>query len=144
MQQSIFKYFLSTKERIEFGSNLAFRLSRPQQIPDTQNDVTQYLFSWITHPTTSEWCAVIDTNAKIPVHQFIRDSIANDNGVSSFFDQFYLTAEEAQAKKNTVVNSFDSEGGLVLNINILDILPSDWTETTYSNLENDGWFNTDS
>ena len=102
--------------------------------------ITQYLFSWITHPTTNECCAVIDTNIKIPIHQFIRDSVANGNGVSHFFDNFYLTVGEAQAKKNTVVNSFDSEGGLVLNISILDILPSDWTETTYSNLENDGWF----
>jgi hypothetical protein len=137
------KYFICNKDRVIQGSNLAHRLSRPKQVDECEHDVTKYTFGWIIHPESGNCCAKIDVNATIPIHQFIRDSVANNNGVSPYFDQFYLTLEEATEKKNLVVNSFDEEGGLVVNIKVTDIIPSDWEEVNLEYLENNGWFSGD-
>ncbi len=137
------KYFICHGNRIIQGSNLAYRLSRPKQIEETKTDVTKYMFAWMTHPDNGDCCSRVDINQTIPIHQFIRDSIANNNGVSPYFDQFYLTAEEAIEKKNLVVNNFDEEGGLVVNIKVIDIIPSDWEEVSLEYLKENGWFSDD-
>ena len=137
------KYFVCDNNRIIQGSNLAYRLSRPKQIEETKTDTTKYMFAWMTHPDSGHCCARVDVNQTIPIHQFIRDSIANNNGVSPYFDQFYLTPEETTEKKNLVVNNFDEEGGLVVNIKVIDIIPSDWEEVSLEYLKENGWFSDD-
>ena len=134
------KYFVCDNNRIIQGSNLAYRLSRPKQIEETKGDVTKYMFAWMTHSNDGHCCARVDVNQTIPVHQFIRDSIANNNGVSIYFDQFYSTPEEATEKKNLIVYNFDKEGGLVTNIRVIDIIPSDWEEVSLEHLKEHEWF----
>lgn len=132
------RYYISTLERVKFASNLAHRLSRPKQIPETQNDITEYVFSW--HTKNNEACAIVDPKKTLCIHQFIRDSVKNGNGVSHFFDKFYLTPQEAEEKKQIIVNSRDKDGGLIVSIPILSILPSDWQEVTKKYLQQNGWF----
>ena len=137
-----FRYFLDSFGKIEIASNLAFRLSRPKQVPETKDDITKYAFGWRKHPDTELYVAEILKTDTVPLHQFIRDSVESGNGVSVFFDQFYSSAEEAQAKKDLIVSGTDEEGHLLTQIKILDIIPDYWfsNEKTYTELEADGWF----
>ena len=115
------------------ASNLAYRLSRPQQLAETANDISQYVFGHIKHPENEQYAAAVDENLTIPIHQFIKDSVASGNGVSVYFDNFYSTAEEATAKKELVVNSTGQ-------IKVIDILPNEWSSTPHFLLEAEGWF----
>lgn len=126
------KYYKETLENIQTASNLAYRLSRPQQVPETVTDQTQYSFGWITHPDGNEWAATIPEDLDLPIHQFIKDSVANGNEVSALFDSFYATQEEADTKKQLVVDS--------ARVSVLDIIPDSWVETSKADLEANGWF----
>ena len=135
------KYFITTQDRARLASRLAHGLSRPSRVLETQDDVTEYQFQWLTKPDDSNLaCAVVNVEDTVFVHQFIRDSIYNNNGVTSYFNGFYLTVEEANEKKQIIANSYDNDGGLIVNIPILSILPSDWQEVTEDYLNDNGWF----
>ena len=137
-----FRYFLDSLVKIQNASNLACRLSRPKQVAETKDDLTKYAFGWTKHPDQELYVAQILKTHIIPIHPFIRESVRNNNGVSIFFDQFYDTPQEAQAKKDLIVSGTDNEGNLLTHITILDIIPDSWlgNEKTYAELEADGWF----
>ena len=137
-----FRYFLDSLVKIKTASNLACRLARPEQVPETKDDLTKYAFGWRKHPNQELYLAQISKTHIIPIHSFIRESVRNNNGVSIFFDQFYDTPEEAQSKKDLIVFGTNDEGGLLTQIKILDIIPDSWlkNEKTYAELEADGWF----
>lgn len=127
------RYYKQPLPTIQMASNLAWRLARPTQVPETADDVTKNCFGWITHPELDEYAAEIPDNFLLPIHQFIKDSVASGNGVSVYFDQFYPTPEEAAEKKAIVVNSTEP-------LPVIDIIPDDWVEIPYSQLEAEGWF----
>ena len=137
----MFKYFITTQDRARLASRLAHGLSRPAGVPETQSDFTEYQFQWLTkpdHPNLA--CAVINDEQTIFVHDFIRDSIKNNNGISTYFNDFYSTVLEAYGKKQIVVNSRDAEGALIVNIPVVSIFPNDWQEVTEDYLRDNGWF----
>lgn len=137
----MFKYLITTQDRAKLASRLAHGLSRPSGLPETQSDITEYQFNWLAKSDDLNLaCAVIDVEDTVFVHQYIRDSINSGNGISSYFNAFYLTVEEASEKKQVIVNSHDNEGGLIVNIPILSILPNDWQNVTEEYLQQDGWF----
>ena len=127
------KFYRHPLTVIEMASNLAWRLTRPTQVPETADDITQYFFGWLKRPGYEEYVAVIDSDSQLRIHDFIKDSVASGNGVSVYFDQFYSTPEEAAEKKALVVNSDGS-------VAIIDIIPDDWVEIPYPQLEEEGWF----
>ena len=123
------------------GSRLTHGLSRPAGVQETQSDFTEYQFQWLTKSDDLNLaCVIIDDAKTILVHDFIRDSINNGNGITSYFNDFYLTVEEANEKKQIVVNSYDNDGRLIVNIPIISILPNDWQEVTEPYLRDNGWF----
>lgn len=137
----MFRYYITTVDRAKLGSRLAHELSRPAGVLETQTDVTQYQFQWLTKPDDPNLaCAVINDKQTIFVHDFIRDSIKNGNGISAYFNLFYSTPLEADEKKQIIINSRDAEGGLIVNIPIVSILPDDWQEVTKDFLANNDWF----
>lgn len=134
------RYYIDSLERIQTASNLAYRLSQPQQIVETASNVSNSIFGYIKHPTLDLYAAQVDELTKVPIHQLIKDSIAQGNGISAYFDSFYLTSIEAQAKKDLILNSTDGKGNAVGEVDLLDILPSEWTETPFMQLQIEGWF----
>ena len=70
------------------------------------------------------------------IHDFIIESLSAGNGVSVYFDQFYDTPEESAEKKDLVINS----GGSIMTS---AIIPSNWVDTPYAELEGEGWFDHD-
>ena len=137
----MFKYYITTKDAAKLASRLAHGLSRPAGVVETQTDVTEYQFQWLTKPDDPNLaCAVIDDEQTIFVHDFIRNSIKNNNGISTYFNDFYSTPLEADEKKQIIINSRDAEGGLIVNIPIVSILPNDWQEVTEDFLDNNDWF----
>jgi hypothetical protein len=137
----MFRYYITTKDRARLASRLAHGLSRPAGVPETETDITEYQFQWLTKPDDPNLaCAVVSVEDNVFVHQYIRDSINNNNGITSYFNDFYLTVQEANEKKQIVANSYDNDGGLIVNIPILSILPNDWQEVTEPYLRDNGWF----
>ena len=136
------RYFLDTKEKLNSGRRLAYQLSRPTALPETKNDLTLYTFPVFKHPSQEKFTASIPIGHSVPIHAFIRDSVKNGNGVSSYFDQFYSTPEEAARKKQLVVFGTDENENLLTRIKIIDLIPDYWfqNEKTYEELEADGWF----
>ena len=137
----MFKYYITTKDRARLASRLAHGLSRPVGVLETQNDVTEYQFQWLTKPDDLNLaCAVVNVKDTVFVHQFIRNSIHANNGITSYFNNFYLTPLEADEKKQIIINSRDADGGLIANIPIVSILPNDWQEVTKAFLVKNDWF----
>ena len=135
------KYFITTQDRARLASRLAHGLSRPAGVLETQDDVTEYQFQWLTKPDDPNLaCAMINDNETIFVHNFIRDSIKNNNGISPYFNDFYLTPLEADKKKQIIVNSCDADGALIVDIPVVSILPNDWQEVTKAFLVKNHWF----
>ena len=135
------KYFITTQDRARLASRLAHGLSRPAGVLETQDDVTEYQFQWLTKPDDPNLaCAMINDNETIFVHNFIRDSIKNNNGISPYFNDFYLTPLEADKKKQIIVNSCDADGALIVDILVVSILPNDWQEVTKAFLVKNHWF----
>lgn len=137
----MFRYYITTKERAILASRLTHGLSRPAGVLETQTDVTEYQFQWLTKPDDSNLaCAVINDEQTIFVHDFIRNSIKDNNGISTYLSVFYSTLLEADEKKQIIINSRNAEGGLIVNIPIVSILPNDWQEVTKDFLDNNNWF----
>lgn len=127
------KYYKEALAQIQTASNLAYRLSRPTQVPETASDQTQFSFGWQKHPVNEEYIAKIPEDLTLPIHQFIKDSVAAGNGVSVYFDNFYPTQAEADAKKALIIAATEP-------VNVIDILPSTWIETDHATLDSEGWF----
>lgn len=130
------KFYRHPLTVIEMASNLAWRLTRPSQLPETAGDITQYSFGWLQRPGYEEYVAVIDTDVILRIHDFIIESLSAGNGVSVYFDQFYPTPEESAEKKDLVINS----GGSIMTS---AIIPNNWVDTPYAELEEEGWFDHD-
>ncbi len=147
------KYYIDNLKRIQTASNLAYRISRPQGAQETETDTTSQAFGYIKHPTEDLYAATVDENMTLPIHEFIRTALntENDTSVSPYFDGFFNSQEEADAKKALIteaelVEVTDEEGNvstvshLRARLNIVDILPDEWVETSYADLESSGWF----
>lgn len=130
------KYYISSLERVKICSCLAYKLTQP----DITENVTKYIFNW--HEKDDLGCAIIHENATIPVNAFIKNNISNNdsNSLDYYFNNLYLTQTEINDKKQTIANSCDDEGNLIVNIPILLIFPSDWQEVDMTYLQENNWF----
>jgi hypothetical protein len=119
---------LTSEQRAEAISRELFRIQRPI---NQQNDVTQYLFGWIKHPTkdpnyldTVNAALQIDTNQVIYVHP--------DNDLTNLIALF---PELSQAEKDGLAAFIESQASFMFQY----IIPSDVTVFDEAQMKAAGW-----
>jgi len=100
-----------------------FRISKPTNAPD---DVTQYLFGWIVHPTTGEVALAFDPDLQIKVHPSRDVSVLVDIVAPNTPDD-ELQRLLSYVKANNVVT-------------MRQLLPSWVILYDHADLEQEGWF----
>ena len=120
---------LTSTEIAKSISRELFRISRPAS---NEEDVSTYLFGWVTHPITGESALECDILTSIPVHP--------DADVANLIA--IINPEESQKEEaDSLENFIENSKGFSIQFN--DIIPS-WIEVvTREFMENAGWFSED-
>ncbi len=131
------KYFRSHQAGNQYndlitGSDLVYKISRPPEHPDKATDHTLYEYNVFEHPTNSgDWVAAIG-DRPIEIDPIV---VAQGQGVPAIPGwQAFFGGAEASTKKAIIT------GNVTGTINAQDFTRSQWTEHTYNDLLNDGWF----
>lgn len=101
-----------------------FKISRPISGP---NDVTAYLFGWITHPDTGEVALQVDPNQVIPVHP------SQDTSVLAQL----ILQDVPQSEIDQLTNWLSQQKEITFS----QIIPSTITLRGKAEMEANGWFN---
>ena len=101
-----------------------FKISRPV---NDQSDVTQYLFGWITHPSTGEVALVVDEDQIIPVHP--------EKDVTTLMQMLNNDATESELQQLADYVSQTNQ------VRFGDIIPSGVIIRDHAEMETLGWFN---
>ena len=102
-----------------------YQLSRPVQ----GNDVTQYLFGWIKHPTNDSIALVIDSTFKLP------KGVISATNITNWISDTYPTITAAQI--TTLTNYINSNTLLRISRLILTARIKLWTN---AQMQARGWF----
>ena len=116
---------MTSAERAEAIDKEVWRLRRPLSVQSPQ-DVTQYYYPRITHPTTGQVAIVGDTDEQVKIHPDV-----------DLTDLIALLPEVPQAEKDGLVMFIDANrGGTVPFAGALQISSTQLTEVE---AEADGW-----
>jgi hypothetical protein len=127
------KYYQSRKSDaladLTAGSQYMHQISRPLTV--NTNDVTQYRYNIIKHPTLDDYAIAIDESDLVNVHHHVQDDAANNRELP-LTTAFVNNASETARLKGLAQNSSHINGN--------DLAPARWDEKTYSQLDSDGFF----
>lgn len=117
---------MTSAERAEAIDKEVWRLRRPLSVQSPQ-DITQYYYPRITHPTTGQVAIVGDTDENVKIHPDV-----------DLTNLLALLPEVPQAEKDGLVAYIDANRGGTVPFGTF--IPSSSTQLTYAEAEAAGWF----
>lgn len=117
---------MTTEERAKAINAEVWSLRRPDSVK-SPNDITRFYYPTITHPTTSQWAIVGDTDEQVKIHPDV-DMTA----------MIALMPEVPQAEKDQLVAYINANRGGTVAFSTF--IPSSSTQLTQAEAEAAGWF----
>lgn len=118
---------MTSGERTRAFSRGLYSLGRPNPAPD---DVTEYMFGFVTHPTTGETAMECDLDTEVRI-----DQDADTSQLVALFGETEHVEEVARLASLIEAN----RGG---SVTFAQLVPSFVTVRTRDELDADGWFPT--
>jgi hypothetical protein len=117
---------MDSAERAEAIDREVWRLRRPLSV-QSPNDITQFYYPRITHPTTGQVAIVGQTDEEVKIHPDV-----------DLTDLLELLPEVPQAEKDGLVMFIDANRGGTVPFG--QLIPSTSTQLTEVEAEAEGWF----
>ena len=117
---------MTSAERAEAIDREVWRLRRPLSV-QSPNDVTQFYYPRITHPTTGQVAIVGDTTENVRIHPDV-----------DLTELIALLPEVPQAEKDGLVAFIDANRGGTVPFG--QLIPSTSIQLTEVEAEAEGWF----
>ena len=117
---------MTSAERAEAIDREVWRLRRPLSV-QSPNDITQFYYPRITHPTTGQVAIVGQTDEEVKIHPDV-----------DLTDLLALLPEVPQAEKDGLVMFIDANRGGTVPFG--QLIPSTSTQLTQVEAEAEGWF----
>ena len=117
---------MTSAERAEAIDREVWRLRRPLSV-QSPNDVTQFYYPRITHPTTGQVAIVGDTTENVKIHPDV-----------DLTELLALLPEVPQAEKDGLVAFIDANRGGTVPFG--QLIPSTSEQLTQVEAESAGWF----
>lgn len=130
------KYYRSNQAGNQYndlhkGSEIVYNISRPPEAVDKGTDHTLYEYTLHEHPTNSgDWVAIIN-DRPININPIVKTQSQGAPAIPGW--QAFFSGDAA-TKKALITNNVTG------TINAQDFTKTQWTEHTYNDLVNDGWF----
>ena len=120
---------MTSEERAKAINAEVWSLRRPDSVKSPQ-DITRYYYPTITHPTTSQWAIVGDTEDQVKIHPDVDMTV-----------MIALMPEVPQSEKDQLVAYIDANRGG--SVPFGTFIPSSSTQLTEAEADAAGWFPAD-